>query len=83
MNIRLAKNKYLNSFLVLLLVSAVIHFILLVSKTLATGDLHVLNFFHILDIDWFAPGLSAGFGGDIISWITAGILYIAILKLNK
>ena len=63
--------------------SAIAHMILLFLRALASGDWHVLNYIHILDIDWFVPGLLAGFGGDIVSWAIAGCLYVLILRLNK
>jgi hypothetical protein len=62
--------------------SAIIHMILLILRTLASGDWHALNYVHILDVDWFVPGFLAGFGGDVVSWVIAGVLYLAILKFN-
>lgn len=83
MNIHIVKNKYLNAFLILLLISAVIHFILLLGRALFFGDWQALNYIHILDIDWYVPGLLAGAAGEAISWAIAGGVYLAILKLNK
>jgi hypothetical protein len=83
MNIHIAKNKYLNSLLVLMLGSAIVHMVLLSMRALVWGDWHVLNYIHILDIDWFIPGLFAAPAGDAISWIIAAGLYFVILKSNK
>lgn len=83
MNIYILKNKYLNALFVFMLGSAIIHMVLLFLRALVSGDWHVLNYIHIIDVDWFVPGLPAGFGGDIASWALAGCLYAAILKFNK
>ena len=83
MNIHITKNKYLNALFILMLGSAMIHMIFLFLRVLISGDWHVLNYIHILDIDWFVPGLLAGFGGNLVSWALAGCLYAVILKFNK
>ena len=80
MNIHIAKNRYTNSLLVLMLGSAIAHMILLFLRALASGDWHVLNYIHILDIDWFVPGLLAGFGGDIVADTTAQTHIVKVLE---
>jgi hypothetical protein len=83
MNIHIAKNKYFNSLLILMLGSAIVHMALLFVWALMFGQWNVLNYISILNLDWFVPGLLAGFGGDVVSWVVAGCLYVAIFKINK
>ena len=50
---------------------------------LAGGNVQVLNYFNILDIDALIPNLLNGFAGNVISWLIAASLYLVILKINK
>jgi len=83
MNIQIAKNKYLNALLVLMLFSAIAHMAALFILALAGGNVQVLNYFNILDIDALIPNLLNGFAGNVISWLIAASLYLVILKINK
>jgi hypothetical protein len=82
-HIHIVKNKYLNALLVLMLFSAIAHMAVLFILALASGGWQELNYFNILDINTLFPNFLTGFGGNIISWLIAAGLYIAILKLNK
>lgn len=84
MNINVVKNKYLNALFVLMLFSAAVHMIILICLAIFRGDIYILNYFNILDLDILFPAIFYNdFLGSILSFIFAGILYILILKLNK
>ncbi len=83
MKITIVKNKYLNALFLLMLVSAIVHMLILVYITLRTGNLHLLNYFHILDVDYIIPNFLNSSWGDIISIIFVVIFYSLILKNNN
>jgi len=81
--VKIAKNKYVNAALVLMLFSAIAHMVILFFSAVATKDMHALNYFNILDFDFMFPDLFTGFWVDVFSWIFVGFLYAVILKANK
>jgi len=84
MKIKIVKNKYLNVLFVLMLFSAAAHMIILICLAVFRGDIYILNYFNILDLDILFPTIFYNdFLENILSFIFAGILYILILKLNK
>lgn len=72
----ITKNRYLDSFLKLLLVSAIIHFTLLVGYSIIHLELTPLNYFHILAIDLFFPSIMSVKYINYISAIPVIIIYV-------
>ena len=83
MNIRVVKNKYINTLFLLMLFSAIVHMLILFYVTITTGNLYVLNYFNILDIDYFVPDLVNGFWGNIFAVFSVLLVYFVILNINK
>lgn len=75
---RIAKNRILDMFLKFVLVTALVHIGVLIVYSIATWNLAVWNYFNILDVSLFIPGISVG----QISWMVSGAiiatLFIAI-----
>ena len=68
----LSGNRYLDAFLKLLLLSALIHGAVAVTYAIVFKDTAVLNYFHILDLDLLFPQIIQITGGDMGSlavWI--------------
>jgi len=83
MHIKIVKNKYLNALFVLMLSSAAAHMIILFFWAIKTRNLYVLNYFNILDIDFFYPNIFNSGWGNGVSFLAAILIYFLILKLNK
>ena len=83
MNIKIAKNKYLNALFILMFFSAIVHMLILSYFTLVSGNLYVLNYFNILDIDLFYPNIFNSFLGNIFSLFFVVVIYSIILNKNK
>jgi hypothetical protein len=83
MKIQIVKNKYINSALILMMFSAAIHMLILAIIAIRNMDLHILNYFYILSVDYFFPNFLHSFSGDIISIIFTGVIYLIILKKNR
>jgi len=83
MNIKIVKNKYVNSFLLLLLFTAIIHFLVLCFLFIKSRDIYFLNYFSILNLNYFVPNFLNSFIGNIFSIIFVIILYLIILKINN
>jgi len=83
MNIKIVKNRYLNALLILLLFSAILHMVFLLLLFFKTKDLYVINYFNILDVDFFYPNIFNSFLGNAFSIILAVVTYLIILKKNK
>lgn len=81
MNIKISKNKYLNALFILMLLSAIVHMIILFFFAIKEGDIYVLNYFNILDIDFFFPNLFNSFVGNAFSLFFVATIYLAILKI--
>jgi len=81
MNIKIVKNKYLNSLFLLMLFSASVHMLILFYLAFSRGDLYILNYFNILDLDILFPLIFRNnFFGNFTSLIFAVLLYILILR---
>jgi len=80
---KIVENKYINALLLLMLFSAIVHMLVLFAIALTSGNLHVLNYFSILNLNYFIPGFSNSFGWDVISFAGMAIIYLVILKNNK
>lgn len=85
MNVKIVKNKYLNSLFVLMLFSASVHMLILFYLAFARGDLYILNYFNILDLDILFPLIFKNdFLGNLGSLIFMVLSYFFILKVyNK
>jgi len=83
MNIKIVKNKYLNSLFIMMLLSASAHMLILFYLAFARGDLYILNYFNILDIDILFPLIFKNdFFGNFASLIFVILFYFLILKGN-
>jgi len=83
MNIKITKNKYVDAFLLLMMFSAALHMIILLIQSLYEGNVYILNYFNILDLDLFISGISNTFWCNFFSGVVALIIYLLILKVNK
>ena len=75
---KIVTNRWLDAFLKLLLISAVIHFSIMVLALLINQNTLLLNFFDIIDLDLFLPGIINGTTNQILSAIVIIFLYIII-----
>lgn len=57
MNIKIVKNKYLNTLFLLMFFSAVIHMVFMFCIALKEKSIYPLNIFHILNLDILFPQL--------------------------
>jgi hypothetical protein len=81
MNIKIVKNKYINAMFALMLFSASVHMLILFFLSFSRGDLYILNYFKILDLDVLFPAIfQNNFFGNFASLIFVILLYILILK---
>jgi len=84
MNIKIVKNKYLNSLFIMMLLSASAHMLILFFLALRRGDLYILNYFNILDLDiLFHAVFKNDFLGNFASLIFVVLFYFLILKGNR
>jgi len=82
MNIKIVENKYINTALLLMLVSAVIHMVILCFQALVQWDFYPINYFNILDLDYFFGSVFQNFWGNVIGTLVAAAIYGSILKYN-
>jgi len=81
---KIAENKYVNAFLMLLLYSAVFHFCVLVYRVFAEKTFYPLNFFSILNLDVLFPDIFKNtITSDLISLLAVAMIYFFILKFQK
>ncbi len=83
MKINIVKNKYLNALYILMLVSAGLHVAILFLLAVTHGDLYFLNYFNIIDIDYFIPNFLNSVAGNLIAGLFTLGLYLSILYINK
>ena len=84
MDIKIVKNKYLNSLFLLMLFSAGVHMLILFFLALSRGDLYMLNYFNILDLDILFPLIFRNnFFGNSASLIFTVLFYILILRISN
>lgn len=82
MNLIIVKNKYLNAFFLFMLVSALAHFLVIICIAAVTADFSPLNYFSILQIDYFLPGLTGTSTINAVSLVIAALLYLLIVKFE-
>lgn len=83
MNIKIVKNKYLNALFILMFFSATVHMVILFYWAITSKDLYVLNYFNILDVDFFYPNIFNSFLGNGFSFVFVVVIYAIIIKKNK
>jgi len=84
MNIKIVKNRYLNSLFILMLFSALVHMLILFFSAFSRGDLYILNYFNILDLDILFPAIfQNNFFGNFASLIFVALFYVLILKISS
>ena len=67
-----------------MLLSASVHMIILFFLALSQGNLYLLNYFNILDLDILFPMIfNNSVLGNIVALCFAGLLYILILKISE
>jgi hypothetical protein len=76
--IRIVKNRILDACLKFILLSALVHTSLLVIYSLAFWDFGVFNYFDILDIGLFIPGVGIGTVSLVMSGAIMATLFLAI-----
>jgi len=74
----ISKNRYLDAFLKFVLLTAVIHMFLLFAAAIMNADMAYLNYFNILDIDLFFPGVEQGLVSQLISIAAMALVYAVI-----
>ena len=79
--IKIANNRFLDAFLKFLLFSAILHFLVLVVTSIITLDIGFLNYFDIVGINLFIPGIGSGMISQIFSLSLILILYALIFFL--
>ena len=83
MKIKIVNNKYLNSLLLLMLISAIIHMVILFYVAITSNDSYWLNYFNILDLDLLFGTMFNSLSGNLFSTVVAGIIYLVILYVNR
>ncbi len=79
--IQIAKNRYLDAFLKLLLVSAFIHLAILIVYAFVSHDLAYLNYFRIISLDLFFPRVRSFGSTNVIVLLATLGFYLAIFFL--
>lgn len=74
----ISKNRYLDALLKFILLTAVIHVFLLFIASIINADIIHLNYFNILDVDLFFPGVEIGLLSQILSVVAIIIIYVTI-----
>jgi len=74
----ISENRYLDALLKLILLTAVIHVFVLIAAAVINADAVYLNYFNILDIDLFFPGIEQGMLSHFFSAVAMLIVYIVI-----
>ena len=83
MNIKIVKNKYINALFILMLFSAIVHMLIIFYSALTLGDLYIINYFNILDLDALYPEAFNSFIGNVFSILFVVAVYLVILKNNR
>ncbi len=78
---QIAKNRYLDALLKLVLFSAITHMLILAYKSVSTADPVIMNYFNILDLELFFEGIEKGTLSQILSVVVMLGIYFAIFFL--
>ena len=82
MKIKIVKNKYLNALFLLMLFSAIVHMVILFIFAILSKNVNILNYFNILNLNYFMPDFFNNLLGNITSFLFVILLYAIILKIN-
>ena len=80
---QIAKNVFLDALLKLMLFSASIHMIILVGAAALEGDVKILNYFNILDLELIFPSIINGMASDVVSTLVALAIFGYFLYRNR
>ena len=75
---RIAKNRILDAMLKCVLLTALVHLGILAIYSIIFWDLGVFNYFSILDMGLFIPGISAGQVSMVVSTAFMASVFLAI-----
>jgi len=76
-----SENRYIDALIKLILFSAVFHIILITIYSIVNLDITYLNYFNILDIDLFFPGIIDGSLSQVFSILMITIIYLIIYSV--
>ena len=76
-----SENRYIDALIKLILFSAVFHIILIIIYSIVNLDITHLNYFNILDIDLFFPGIIDGPLSQVFSILMIAIIYLIIYSV--
>jgi len=82
MKLKIVKNKYLNALFLLMLFSAIVHMVILFIFAIVSKNVNILNYFNILNLNYFMPDFFNNLLGNITSFLFVILLYAIILKIN-
>ncbi|MBU2103245.1 MAG: hypothetical protein ABH865_09475 [Candidatus Omnitrophota bacterium] len=75
----IVQNRFQEAFVKFVLFSAIIHVVVLLILALRSATATYLNYFYILQINLLFPGLTHGAMAQIVSILSAAIIYLVIL----
>ncbi|MEK7193378.1 MAG: hypothetical protein AAB652_01155 [Patescibacteria group bacterium] len=75
---RFVRNRYLDAFLKLVLLSGLTHIFILLAYYAKNGDLAILNHFNILDLDLFFPGITLTSANNIFPFVILFSVYSGV-----
>ncbi len=76
-------NKYIDALLKTMLFSASIHMIILIVQAIRTGDIMIINYFNILDLEIYYPHILKIPQTHLIAASVALIIYLTFLIRRK
>ncbi len=80
---RFHKNRIIDSFLKLLVLSAVVHTVIVVSYALYSGKLSMINYFSMLDLGLLLPWLMEMPLSGLLSIVVLVLAYISLYSLHS
>jgi len=79
---RIVNNIFVKSFLRFVLLTALVHIGVLVIKTVKEGDIKLLNYFSILDLNSFFPKIINGWWSDVISLVIMLLIFFVFFTIT-
>lgn len=80
---KLNKNRLIEAFSRLIIFSAIVHLFVLGFYTVLNLDITRINYFSILDLDLFFPGINKSLGAQIFSIIVVVVIYLIFYFIPK
>ena len=74
--------KTFRCFLKFVLLTALIHIGVLIFRAIKEGNIKLLNYFSILDLNAFWPKITNGVGSDILSLAIMGTIFCTLLVFS-